>query len=60
LALPEGMRGFIAQPFTGDLDEMVKRRLIRVGVVYNRTHYFVDKGRPASGTQPRRGAPQGA
>jgi membrane-bound lytic murein transglycosylase MltF len=44
LALPEGMRHFIAEPFTGDLEEMVKRRLIRVGVVYNRTHYFVDKG----------------
>jgi membrane-bound lytic murein transglycosylase MltF len=44
LALPEGMRGFIAEPFTGDLDEMVKRRLIRAGVVYNRTHYFVERG----------------
>jgi membrane-bound lytic murein transglycosylase MltF len=44
LALPEGMRRFIAEPFTGDLEEMVKRRLIRAGVVYNRTHYFVDKG----------------
>jgi membrane-bound lytic murein transglycosylase MltF len=30
--------------FTGDLDAMVKRRMIRAGVVYSRTHYFVDKG----------------
>jgi membrane-bound lytic murein transglycosylase MltF len=30
--------------FTGDLDEMLTRRLIRVGVAYNRTHYFIDKG----------------
>jgi len=33
-------------PFTGDFDAMVKRRLIRIGVVYNRTHYFVDHGEP--------------
>ena len=30
--------------FTGDFDEMVKRRMIRVGVTFNRTHYFIDKG----------------
>ncbi len=30
--------------FTGDFDEMVKRRLIRAGVVYNRTQYFIDRG----------------
>ncbi len=30
--------------FTGDLDEMVKRRIIRAGVTFNRTHYFIDKG----------------
>jgi membrane-bound lytic murein transglycosylase MltF len=30
--------------FTGDLDEMIKRRFIRVAVTFNRTHYFVDKG----------------
>ena len=38
------MRAALAEPFTGDLDEMVKRRLIRVGVTFNRTFYFVDKG----------------
>jgi membrane-bound lytic murein transglycosylase MltF len=43
-ALDEKARGQLAQPFTGDFDEMVKRRLIRAGVVYNRTHYFIDKG----------------
>src|SRR4029453_1484525 len=30
--------------YTGDLDGMVKRRVIRVGTAYNRTHYFIDKG----------------
>src|SRR5262245_57094863 len=44
LGLPEDMRGLIEQPFTGDLDALVKRRLIRVGVTFNRTFYFVDKG----------------
>jgi membrane-bound lytic murein transglycosylase MltF len=42
--LPEGMAAALDTPFTGDLDAMVKRRLIRVGTVYNRTHYFIDKG----------------
>jgi membrane-bound lytic murein transglycosylase MltF len=43
-ALPESVRLSIDRPFTGDLDEMVKRRMIRVGVTFNRTHYFVDNG----------------
>jgi membrane-bound lytic murein transglycosylase MltF len=30
--------------FTGDLSGMRERRVIRVGVAYNRTHYFIDKG----------------
>jgi membrane-bound lytic murein transglycosylase MltF len=34
----------IFKPFTGDLDQMVKRRMIRVGAPYNRTFYFVDAG----------------
>ena len=33
------------KPFTGDFDEMLKRRAIRVGVTFNRTHYFIDKGK---------------
>jgi membrane-bound lytic murein transglycosylase MltF len=32
------------QKFTGDLDGMIERRLIRVLVTYSKTHYFVDKG----------------
>jgi membrane-bound lytic murein transglycosylase MltF len=43
-ALPEEMRSLIHKPFKGDFDEMVKRRVIRVGVTFNRTFYFVDKG----------------
>ena len=43
-ALPEGVRQSMGKPFTGDLDAMVKRRAIRAGVTYNRTHYFIDKG----------------
>jgi hypothetical protein len=42
--LPEAVRGNLAAPYTGDLDGMVKRRLIRVGVTYNRTNYFIDHG----------------
>ena len=43
-ALPPGMRRNIEVPFKADLDEMVKRRAIRVGVTFNRTHYFIDGG----------------
>ena len=43
-ALPDVVRLAMDKPFTGDFDEMVKRRQIRVGVTYNRTHYFIDKG----------------
>ena len=43
-ALPDSIQQVLDRPFTGDFDEMVKRRLIRVGVTYNRTHYFVDMG----------------
>ena len=43
-ALPEGIRAQLNEPFKGDLDEMVKRRLVRVGVTYGRTNYFVEKG----------------
>ena len=31
-------------PWTGDLDGMIKRRLIRVATTYNKTNYFIDKG----------------
>ena len=43
-ALPAGARAILDRPFTGDLQEMVERRLIRAGVVFNRTQYFVDRG----------------
>ena len=43
-ALPEALRLVIDKPFTGDLDELVKRRAIRVAVTFNRTHYFIDRG----------------
>jgi len=43
-ALPAEVREVLERPFTGDADQMVKRRLIRAGVVYNRTQYFIDHG----------------
>jgi len=43
-ALPEAVRAIVSHRFTGDLDEMVQHRVIRVGVTFNRTFYFVDKG----------------
>jgi membrane-bound lytic murein transglycosylase MltF len=43
-AFPEAARVLVDKPFTGDLDEMIKRRIIRAGVTFNRTHYFIDKG----------------
>src|SRR5262245_7633513 len=45
-ALPEELRSLVTQPYTGDLDTATlrKRRVIRAGVTYNRSFYFVDKG----------------
>ena len=43
-ALPEAVRVVLDKPLTDDFDAMVKRRAIRVGVTFNRTHYFIDKG----------------
>jgi len=34
----------IQKPWTGDLDGMIERRLIRVLTVYSKTIYFADKG----------------
>ena len=42
--LSEAMRAAVLTPFAGDLDQMLERRLIRVAVTFNRTHYFIDKG----------------
>ncbi len=43
-ALPEELRKITHTSFTGDFDQMVKRRIIRAGVPFNRTYYFIDKG----------------
>jgi len=42
--LPESVRAAMDKPHTDDFDAMIKRRVIRVGVTFNRTHYFIDKG----------------
>ena len=42
--LPEDVRADLLKPFTGDLEEIIKRRVIRMGVTFNRTFYFVDRG----------------
>ena len=42
--LPESVRAAILKPFTGDFDEMVEHKVVRVGVTFSRTFYFVDKG----------------
>ena len=36
-ALPADLRPLVDRPFTGDLDAMIQRRLIRAGVPFNRT-----------------------
>ena len=36
----------ITAPWTGDLDGMVERRMVRILTTYSRTQYFVDKGTP--------------
>lgn len=42
--LPAELRPMLMTPFTGDVDDMVKRRLVRIGVTFNRTYYFIDRG----------------
>jgi membrane-bound lytic murein transglycosylase MltF len=42
--LPAGLAPFV-EPFRGDLDGMLKRRVIRVLTVQNPVLYFVDRGR---------------
>jgi len=49
-AAPRGAVAAVTQPWTGDLDGMIERRLIRVLVTYNRTHYFMEKGTPRGAT----------
>ncbi len=48
-ATPSGEKGYalpkdaVLGKWTGDLDGMIKRRIIRIITVYSRTSYFVDK-----------------
>lgn len=41
---PNDMVALAQKPWTGDLDAMIKRRMIRVLVPPSKTHYFIDKG----------------
>ena len=43
-AIPKELRGIADKPFSGDLDGMISRRLVRAGVPFNRTFYFIDRG----------------
>jgi len=36
----------IVRPWTGDLDGMVERRMVRVLTTYSKTQYFIDRGTP--------------
>ncbi len=49
-ALPPAVREAMDKSFTGDLDGMIERRVIRAGVTFNRTHYFIDKGQQRGAT----------
>lgn len=40
----QAARGLILGKWTGDLDGMIERRLVRVLTSYSKTFYFVDKG----------------
>ena len=36
----------VSKPWTGDLDGMLERRMIRVLTTYSKTQYFIDRGTP--------------
>src|SRR5262249_51085920 len=36
----------ILKPWTGDLDGMVERRMVRILTTYSKTQYFIDRGTP--------------
>jgi len=42
--LPPAVQEALFKNFTGDFDEMIARKVIRVGVTPSRTFYFVDRG----------------
>ena len=44
LVVPEEFAG-VWETFTGDLDGIVRRRVLRVLVTHSSTHYYVDRGR---------------
>ena len=44
--LPASLRETLLKPDTGDLASLVQRRVVRIGVTFNRTFYFVDRGKP--------------
>ena len=44
--LPPSVEEAVLKTFTGDLDSLVRRRVVRIGVAFNRTFYFVDRGKP--------------
>ncbi len=46
-AIDDAFREFLTRPYTGDLDGLIQRRVIRALVVYSKTLYFYD------GPQPR-------
>jgi membrane-bound lytic murein transglycosylase MltF len=41
---PAWFEAAVSEKWTGDLDGMVKRRVIRALVVYSQTYYFLDRG----------------
>jgi membrane-bound lytic murein transglycosylase MltF len=41
---PAWFKAAVSEKWTGDLDGMVKRRVIRALVVYSQTYYFLDRG----------------
>ena len=47
---PAWFKTAVSQRWTGDLDEMIKRRVIRALVVYSQTYYFVDRGTQRGGS----------
>jgi len=42
--LPPAVREAVLHRFTGDFEEMIARKLVRVGIPPSRTFYFVDRG----------------
>ena len=43
-SLPPAVQDAVMKPFTGDFDGMIERKLVRIGVNFSRSFYFIDKG----------------